>query len=277
VDVLPPLPKDAGDRNRTSPFAFTGNRFEFRAVGANQSIAGPLVAMNTIVAESLNFCAARLEKAVAGDASKLNSAIQTLLTEIITECSPIIFNGDGYSEAWHKEAAKRGLLNLKTSVDALPYLQSEEVKALFEKFHVLSERELESRLEIYLEQFCKTVATEANLTLEMAKTLIFPAAIRYQNELASTCANLKLVGYEFDTDTLDRITELVKSLQDSISVLQMAINKVPHNGALKSAGYCASDVLPAMSMVRKYADELEGWVADDLWPLPTYQEMLFIK
>jgi glutamine synthetase len=168
-------------------------------------------------------------------------------------------------------------LNLKTSVDALPYLEAEEVKKLFSKYNVLSERELESRMEIYLEQYCKTVYTEASLTLEMAKTLIFPAAIRYQNELASTCANLKLVGYEFDTLALDRICELVKSLQDSISVLQMANSKAPHDGVLRSAQYCSSDVLPAMAMVRKYADELEGWVADDLWPLPTYQEMLFIK
>jgi glutamine synthetase len=277
VDVLPPLPKDAGDRNRTSPFAFTGNRFEFRAVGANQSIAGPLVAMNTIVAESLDHCATKLEKATAGDDGKLNAAIQSLLTEIIAEASPIIFNGDGYSEAWHREAAKRGLLNLKTSVDALPYLEAKEVGALFSKYQVLSERELDSRLEIYLEQYCKTVHTEANLMLEMAKTLLFPAAMRYQNELASTCANLKLVGCAFDTGTLERITELVKSLEDSISVLQMAISKASHDGALAAAKYCSSDVLPAMAMVRKYADELEGWVADDLWPLPTYQEMLFIK
>ena len=277
VDVLPPLPKDAGDRNRTSPFAFTGNRFEFRAVGANQSIAGPLVAMNTIVAESLDYCATKLEKVTAGDPGELNAAIQSLLTEIIAEASPIIFNGDGYSEAWHQEAAQRGLLNLRTTVDALPYLKSQEVAELFSKYNVLSKRELESRMEIYLEQYVKAVSTEANLMLEMAKTLVFPAAIRYQNELASTCANLKLLGYEFDTETLDHITELVKSMQDSIGVLQMAIGRAPHDGVLSAAKYCASDVLPAMSMVRKYADELEGWVADDLWPLPTYQEMLFIK
>ncbi|HEX4412452.1 MAG TPA: glutamine synthetase III [Lacipirellulaceae bacterium] len=278
VDVLPPMPKDAGDRNRTSPFAFTGNRFEFRAVGANQSIAGPLVAMNTIVAESLDYCATQLEKATGGDASKLNNAVQKLLTEVSTEAAPIIFNGDGYSDAWHQEAAKRGLLNLKNSVDALPILEKKEIKELFEKYNVLNERELTSRFEIYLEQYCKTVYSEANLTLEMAKTMIFPAAIRYQNELASTCANLKLLGYEFDTDTLDKVTELVKSLQDSISVLNMALGKVSHGGgAHKAAEYCASDLLPSMSMVRKYADELENWVADDLWPLPTYQEMLFIK
>src|SRR5690606_19458082 len=170
VDVLPPLPKDAGDRNRTSPFAFTGNRFEFRAVGANQSIAGPLVAMNTIVAESLDYCATRLEEATKGDPSKLNSAIQALLTDIINEHGAIIFNGDGYSEAWHQEAERRGLLNLKTTPEALPELLKPEVEELFEKYGVLSKRELHSRFDIYIEQYCKTLAVEATLTLKMART-----------------------------------------------------------------------------------------------------------
>jgi glutamine synthetase len=277
VDVLPPLPKDAGDRNRTSPFAFTGNRFEFRAVGANQSIAGPLVAMNTIIAESLDYCATKLEKATGGDASRFNAAIQSLLTEIYTECEPIVFNGDGYSDAWHKEAEKRGLLNLKSSVDALPEITKPEVKQLFKKYGVLSEREVDSRLDIYLHQYCLTVMAEAKLMLEIAKTSIFPAAIRYQNELASTCANLKLVGYEFDTDTLDQVTELVKSMQDSIGVLKKSLAHHGCGSLLEEAKYCNDEILPAMEMVRKYADELEGWVADDLWPLPTYQEMLFIK
>lgn len=277
VDVLPPLPKDAGDRNRTSPFAFTGNRFEFRAVGAGQSIAGPLVAMNTIVCESLDYCATKLEAATGGDASKLNGAIQNLLVEIMKECEAIIFNGDGYSKEWHEEAAKRGLLNLKTAAEALPQLGEKSVHELFTKYEVLSERELHSRLHIYLEQYCKTVRTEALQTLEMARTLIFPAAIRYQNELASTCVNLKLVGYEFDTDTLDTITSLVKNLQDSIAALA---SKLSHDGAHsldEEAKLFCNEVLPAMKAVRTYADELEGWVADDLWPLPTYQEMLFIK
>jgi glutamine synthetase len=277
VDVLPPLPKDAGDRNRTSPFAFTGNRFEFRAVGSNQSIAGPLVAMNTIIAESLDFCATKLEEATGGDASKLNAAVQTLLTDVYTECEPIVFNGDGYSEAWHQEAEKRGLLNLKSSADALPQISTPETKALFAKYNVLSEREVDSRLDIYLHQYCLTVMTEAKLMISLAKTSIFPAAIRYQNELASTCANLKLVGYEFDTDTLDQITELVKTLQDSIGILKKALAHHGSGSLLEEARYCNDEVLPAMAMVRKYADELESWVADDLWPLPTYQEMLFIK
>ncbi|MFN0056347.1 MAG: glutamine synthetase III [Planctomycetales bacterium] len=278
VDVLPPLPKDAGDRNRTSPFAFTGNRFEFRAVGASQSIAGPLVAMNTIVAESLDYCATRLEKAIAGKPEALNAALQALLTEIINECSPIVFNGNGYSPEWHAEAEKRGLLNLKTAADALPVLGTPAVRDLFEKYDVLSPRELQSRLDIYLEQYCKCVSVEANLSVEMAKTMIFPAAIRYQNELAATCANLKLLGYEFDTNTLDRMTELVKSLQDSVAALQKTMAHNGHDsGLLAEAEHFCHDVIPAMAEVRKNVDELEGIVADDLWPLPTYQEMLFIK
>ncbi len=277
VDVLPPLPKDAGDRNRTSPFAFTGNRFEFRAVGANQSIAGPLVAMNTIIAESIDYCATQLEEATKGDPNALHGAVQTMLTEVLNECASIIFNGDGYSEEWHTEAAQRGLLNLKTTADALPQLQSPEVIELFTKYGVLSERELHSRLETYLEQYCMTINVEANLTIEMAKTMIFPAAIRYQNELASTCANLKLVGYEFDTDTLDTVTALVKSLQDSIATLESVVRQDTTENLIEEAHHYCDVVLPAMTTVRKFADALEGFVADDLWPLPTYQEMLFIK
>ena len=158
---MPPLPKDAGDRNRTSPFAFTGNRFEFRAVGANQSIAGSLVAMNTIVCESLDYCASKLEAANPKNDKDLSAALQTLLAEIIKECESIVFNGDGYSAAWHQEAAKRGLLNLKTSVDALSQLKTPAVQELFTKYKVLSHRELESRLDIYLEQYIKTVRVEA--------------------------------------------------------------------------------------------------------------------
>ncbi|MEQ8211847.1 MAG: glutamine synthetase III [Lacipirellulaceae bacterium] len=277
VDVLPPLPKDAGDRNRTSPFAFTGNRFEFRAVGSNQSIAGPLVAMNTIIAESLDFCATCLEEATGGDPEKLHGELQTLLTEIMNEHGTVVFNGDGYSAWWHEEAEKRGLLNLKTTADALPALQATEVQELFEKYEVLSKRELESRLETYLEQYCMSIDVESNLTIEMARTLIFPAAIRYQNELAATCANLKALGYEFDTNTLDKTTSLVKSLQDSIAELESAVAETASDDYHAEARHCCDVVLPAMAKVREFADQLEGMVADDLWPLPTYQEMLFIK
>jgi glutamine synthetase len=276
ADVLPPLPKDAGDRNRTSPFAFTGNRFEFRAVGSSQSIAGPLVALNTIVADSLDDVATRLEQEIKGDTGKLNAAVQKLLKEIATEHDAIIFNGDNYSEEWHKEAARRGLPNLRTALDALPVLLEPEISQMFEKHQVLSTRELHSRYEIYLEHYSKSIMLEANLVLKMGRTQIFPAAVRYQSELATACANLKAVGYTFDTITLDKITELVKRLQDSLLDLEKSM---AHHAKSKEAEaeHACQVMLPSMLAVRKVADELECMVADDLWPLPTYQEMLFIK
>ncbi len=272
VDTLPPLPLHAGDRNRTSPFAFTGNKFEFRAVGSNQSIAMPITVLNTIIAESLDFMATRLE-AVDGD---LNSAIQALLKEILTAHGSILFNGNGYSEEWHAEAAKRGLPNLRTTVDALPAFVSQDSIDLFEKYGVLSEREVESRMEVKLEQYAKVVHVEAKLALEIGRTMIWPAAIRHQNDLATTCANLKAVGYEFDTNTLDKVTELVKLLQDSMADLEVTIEHEA-DSVLAEATYACENIMPQIKLVRKYADALEGFVADDLWPLPTYQEMLFIK
>ena len=272
ADTLPPLPLHAGDRNRTSPFAFTGNKFEFRAVGSNQSIAMPITVLNTAIAESLDFMATRLE-AVDGD---LNNAIQSLLKEILDEHSNILFNGNGYSQEWHEEAARRGLPNLRTTVDALPAFGTEESVALFEKYGVLSRREVESRLEVKLELYAKAIHVEANLALEMGRTMIWPAAIRHQNELATTCANLKAVGYEFDTNTLDTVTELVKLLQDSMTDLEATMVHEA-DSVMAEAKYACEGIMPQINLVRKYADALEGYVADDLWPLPTYQEMLFIK
>lgn len=276
VDVLPPLPKDAGDRNRTSPFAFTGNRFEFRAVGSSQSIAGPLVAMNTIVADSLDYIATELEKTTKGDAKKLNAAIQKVMKDILTEHGNVIFNGDGYSAAWHAEAAKRGLPNMKTAVDALPALTGKDVLSIFSKYKVLSKREMGSRLEIYLEQYCMTVGVESNLVVEMAKTIIYPAATRYQGELAATAASLKAIGQKPDTTILDGLTQAINGLQSSVAALEK-IKEHEAKTMLAEAKHACDKILPAMLEVRKYADELESLVADDLWPLPTYQEILFIK
>jgi len=277
VDTLPSLPKHAGDRNRTSPFAFTGNKFEFRALGSAQSIAGPQVALNTIVAESLDYCATELEKAAKGGEKKLNAAVQKLVASIYKEHGRVVFNGDGYSEEWHQEAEKRGLANLRTTVDALPEITKPEVTKTFAKYKVLSKRELASRQEIYLEQYVMSINIEAQLTIEMGKTMIFPAAVRYQSELAQTCANLKAVGYEFDTDTLDAVTALVKELQDNIAALEKAAAGAHAKNLLGEAKFYCETVVPAMVAVREVADKLEGVVADDLWPLPTYQEMLFIK
>jgi len=277
VDTLPELPKDAGDRNRTSPFAFTGNRFEFRAVGANQSIAGPMVAINTIMAESLDYIAGRLEAAVAKDPGGLHGAVQKILHDIILEHGKIIFNGDGYSEAWHNEAKERGLPNLRTAVDALPVLSSPEVIDLFKTYGVLSERETLSRQEVYLEQYCLSIGVEARTTIEMAKTVIFPAAVRYQGELAGTYASLKALGQKFDSQVLDTVTKLIQQLQDGIGKLEAALSHKSGDTTLAHAQHCCNEVLPAMVAVRTTVDALEGWVADDLWPLATYQEMLFIK
>jgi len=277
VDTLPELPMDAGDRNRTSPFAFTGNRFEFRAVGSNQSIAGPMVAINTIVAESLDYIANELEAAVATDPDALHDAIQTLLQKIMTDHSAIIFNGDGYSDEWHKDAEERGLPNLRTTVDALPVLASDEVISLFEQYAVLSKRETLSRLEVYLEQYCLSVGVEARTTVEMAKTIVFPTAMRYLGELAASSASLQAIGSEAGKSMIDHLTGLIRNLEDRTAVLEGAIAHESSETTLEHAEHCCWEVLPAMLAIREVADELESVIADDLWPLATYQEMLFIK
>ena len=276
VDTIPELPSDPGDRNRTSPFAFTGNRFEFRAPGASQSIAGPLVALNTAIAESLDFIATELETAIEAG-TDFNAAVQSVLQGIIADHGNVIFNGDGYGEEWQVEAEARGLLNLRTTVDALPQFDTPEVKELFAKYEVLNERELASRYEVYLEQYVLSLAVEAKQTLEMARTLVLPAGLRYQGELAGQGANLKAVGAEFDSSLLDEVSGLIADLRAGIATLEAAIAGA--HGAestLGEARYACDTLLPAMAAVREAADGLEHVVADDLWPLPTYQEMLFV-
>jgi glutamine synthetase len=276
VDTLPKLPKDPGDRNRTSPFAFTGNRFEFRAVGSSQSVAGPLVALNTAVAESLDTVATKLE-AVVSSGKNLNTGVQELIAGIVQEHGAVIFNGDGYSKEWHQEAEKRGLPNYKTAVDALPMLQQPAVVAMFDKYKVLSPRELQSRYEIYLEQYVKSVNVEARLALKMAKTMIFPAALHYQRDLAESATAIKAAGQTFDTTALQQVSKLTAELQNGIAGLEAATQHHAAGGLLEEAkGFCR-EILPAMLKLREAADALEGTVDDALWPLPTYQEMLFIK
>ncbi|MHC1790272.1 glutamine synthetase III family protein [Solidesulfovibrio sp.] len=276
VDTLPPLPMDPGDRNRTSPFAFTGNRFEFRAVGSSQSIAGSQVALNAMMADSLDFIATKLEAATGGDPSKLNAAVQAVIQEIIRDHGAVVFNGDGYSEEWHAEAEKRGLPNLKTTPDALPVISSPEVVKLFTTYGIFSEAELKSREEIYLEQYVKTLQTEANLVVRMAKTIILPAALRYQGELAATCANLKAIGHDYKMDTLECVTAKLRDIQAKTAELEKLMEHSAA-GTLAEAKYMCCTILPAMNEVRAIADALEAVVADDLWSLPSYQEMLFIR
>jgi glutamine synthetase len=279
ADVLPTLPRDAGDRNRTSPFAFTGNKFEFRAVGSSQSIAGPNVVLNTIVAEGLDEIATELEKTgKSGDA--LNPEIQKLLQRIIAEAKPVIFNGDNYSEAWHSEAARRGLPNRRNAVDSLPDLVSPKAIELFGKYGVFNERELNSRFEILLENYKKTINIEAQLTTSIARRQILPAALRYQAEVAGAIAALKAAGMtppKSQTALLGELTETIEELQASIDKLVEESDAHAEGDTLAHARHSRDTIVPAMTAVRAASDKLESLVADDLWPLPTYQEMLFIK
>ncbi|MBN1270426.1 MAG: glutamine synthetase III [Kiritimatiellae bacterium] len=277
VDTLPPLPKDAGDRNRTSPFAFTGNKFEFRAVGSSQSVAGPLVMLNTIVAESLDFVATELEAKTKGNPKKLNEAVQEVLQQIINEHGAIIFNGDNYAEAWHKEAEKRSLPNFRNTVDAIHGMDTGENAELFEKYNVLTKREFQSRNEIYLERYVKEINIEGRLALRIAKTLLFPAAVDYQSKLTSTSIGLKSLGKEHCTTVLDELNGLLATFQKVIAELESAVNHEAEGSVLDHAKHARDGIVPSVAAVREIADKLEGVVSDELWPLPTYQEILFIK
>ena len=277
VDTLPPLPTDPGDRNRTSPVAFTGNRFEFRAVGSGQSAAGSITALNVMMADSLGFAADWLERETAAGAD-FNAAVESFITHVMEEHSAVIFNGDGYSDVWHQEARRRGLPDLRTTPEALPELTKPDVVTIYERAAVLRRDELRARQEIYLEQYCKTVRTEANLVIRMARTIIFPAAMRYQGELATTAGRLRDLGMDYRTTTLEEVTASLRRLQDATAKLETALAACGELGeGLEAAEHYCNDVLPLMLEVREHADTLETIVADDLWALPNYQEILFGK
>jgi len=277
INTLPIFNKDAGDRNRTSPFAFTGNRFEFRAVGSGQSVAGPLVTMNTILADSLNWMADSLE-AKLKQGTDLDSAILKTLKEVIDSHGAVVFGGNGYSAEWHKMAVEeRGLRNLKTAADALPVLKEPEIEALFDKLGVLSPVELASRFEIYSEQYILAIEVEAKLVVGMAKTGIYPAAVKYLSELSSTLSSLKSNGVSLSTDRLAKIAGLLESMMSSVGKLSVALGQHDFETPEAHMQFCANSIRPLMDDVRKDADMLENELADELWPYPTYQEMLFIK
>ena len=277
VDTLPVFPKDPGDRNRTSPFAFTGNRFEFRAVGSNQSVSGPLVAMNTILADSLTWVADNLESRMkAGE--DLNTAAQGVLKEIMDKHRNVIFGGNGYSPEWHKMAVEeRGLANLRTTADALPVLKADYIEELFARMGVLTPVELESRFDVYAEQYLLAIEVEAKLVVSMAKTIIYPAAVRYLSELSLAIANAAAIGIEMDKERAQTVSNLIKLLMDGVSKLSEAMAKDDFDSIEEHMQYSAQTIRPLMDKVREYADTLEGEVADNFWPLPTYQEMLFVK
>ncbi len=279
VDTLPELPSDPGDRNRTSPLAFTGNRFEFRAVGSSQSIAGPMVAINTILAESLDHIASELEASIAQGVD-FNDAVQKVLQAIISDHGQVVFNGDGYSDEWQEEAERRGLPNLRSTVDALPQLDTDSTRQLFSTYGVLNPRELASRYEVYLEQYTLSLAVEARSLHEVVSTIVLPAAVRHQTDLATNVNQVRAAGLEPDVDALQTVSSAIRSLTVAIAGLGGVLaDGGSHHASSSSYGEAAraaAELLPAMQSVRESADMLEDLVADDLWPLPTYQEMLFI-
>ncbi len=281
LDQILPFQRDPGDRNRTSPFAFTGNRFEFRAVGSSQSVSGPLVAMNTMLADSLDWIADNLEAALpedGGTQEDLVAAVAAVLKKLMEEHHPVIFGGDGYSAEWHREAVEdRGLRNLPTTADALPVLTEDDVIALFERTGVLSPIELESRYEVYAEQYILSIAVEAKLMVEMARTIIYPAAMSYLSDLAVVAAKAKKVGVDVDTRAMASANESATALLDAADALAATIDEHDFDSTEKHMRFCADTVRGLMDDVRFQADTLEVKVSDQVWPLPKYREMLFIR
>ena len=272
-----PFKRDPGDRNRTSPFAFTGNRFEFRAVGSSQSVSGPLVAMNTILADSLEWIAGRLEAELA-EGKEPPAAVATILQEIMIEHGAAVFGGDGYSSDWHEAAvAERGLRNLPTSADALTVFTEPDVVQLFASTGVLSPKELESRYEVYAEQYINSIAVEAKLVADLAKTVIYPAALGYVSELAATITAAAKLGAELGTDAVSSVAHEATALLAAVAELETALAAHDFATVAEHMEHCAFTIRPLMDKAREHADALELQVADSAWPLPKYREMLFIR
>lgn len=275
VDVLPHFPKDTTDRNRTSPFAFTGNKFEFRMVGSSQSISEANVAINTAVAEALRQFADRLEQA-----ADFQAELQALVKEELEKHKRIIFNGNGYDPEWVAEAERRGLLNLRTTADAIPYLVSEKNINLFATHGVFTETEVHSRYEVALEKYCKTLNIEALTMLDMARTDILPAVTAYAKELADTVAVKKAVSpgvdVSYETEILSEISALTGELYSRVKALEEAVEKVSPVSEIEEKAHAFKDtVIPAMEALRETADKLELITSRKYWPFPTYGDLLF--
>ena len=277
VSVLPKLPRDAGDRNRTSPFAFTGNKFEFRAVSSGQNIALPNIALNVAMAEALDYVATQLEGLVKGKKT-IDGAVKELLPRMIKEHKRIIFNGNNYADEWRKEAAKRGLLNLTNTVDALPEMIKSPVVKIFERYKVMNDRELHARYDVAVEQYIKTLNVEAQLMTLIADRYVLPAVLRYQKDVAESVKAVKDAGGSTREakKVLDRITRLVDDFRVRTEKLRDAASHEAGD-ANKHAKHMRDSVVPAMSDLRETGDQIEVLVPHELWPLPTYREMLFIK
>ena len=278
--TLPQLPRHSGDRNRTSPFAFTGNKFEFRAVGSSQSIAWPATVLNTIVAESLDYMATELEKAAGKrpSAAKQQEAVMAVLKKVLKVHKRVIFDGDGYAEAWHGQAEKRGLPILKDSVAAFPVLKAARTATLFQKYNVLSKPEVESRWHIAVEKYVKQMLIEAETMVSLARSMILPAALQHQTLMADAVGSTLAaeVACDAERSALEAFVGQVASLRAAIVKLEKTL---AHEGddLARHAEHIARKVKPAMDELRVVADQLEANVAAELWPFPTYRELLFLK
>ncbi len=267
LSSLPSLPRDATDRNRTSPFAFTGNKFEFRALGSSQNCAGANVVINTIVSEALDEICTKLEADV--EAGKdFNEALQVVLKDIVVGHKKILFNGDNYTEEWVEEAERRGLPNMKKTPEALKAIVTEKAIDLFGKYNVLSKTELESRYEVYLEAYEKTVEIEANCAVTMARTMIVPVAIEYQDQLATTIQKVEAVGAG-DVSSMRELLGEISAATDTLLRTTGKLEKTLESGF-------STDFLELMGAMKDAADTLEGLLPNELWPLPSYAEMMFI-
>lgn len=273
VHVLPKFSMDSADRNRTSPFAFTGNKFEFRMPGSSQSIASVNMILNTIMAEEFAEMADELEKT-----SDVNQGITAIIKRVMTEHGRIIFNGNNYSKEWEDEAKKRGLLNLKSTPDALPYLTSKENVELFHKMHVLSEAELRSRQEIYVQNYCKLLNIEAMTTLDMATMDIIPAVIKYKGDVAKSANESLALGVEADEEKeiVKTLAALLATAKKNVERLRLALKTAHEKGENIEGAKCYhDDVLSAMDALRATCDEMELNTAKEYWPLPSYGDLLF--
>ncbi|MBE6923821.1 MAG: glutamine synthetase type III [Ruminococcaceae bacterium] len=271
VDVMPPIPKDTTDRNRTSPLAFTGNKFEFRMLGSSQSIADPNIALNTIMAEELNGFATILENAEDFDAT-----LQTLVCDTFTAHQRILFNGNGYSEAWRQEAARRGLSELRSTTEAMPRYASEKNVALVTKHGIFTEPEFRARNEIHLETYRKTINIEAKTTADIALRQILPAVSSYCADLANRVTGKKAVGCACRAESalLEKLSTGIDALYDCIETLQSKLRAVPAT-SIEAAQYFSEEIVPAMDAVRAEADAMELITDKTYWPFPTYSDLLF--
>ena len=271
ASVLPNLPMHGGDRNRTSPFAFTGNKFEFRAAGSSMSLALPNTVLNTIVAEAIDALTSEIER-LQGDGESLEAAVLGAVSSAWTAHKRIVFDGDNYAEEWHEEAERRGLANLRQTPDALPWLVEPSTVEVFSKYEVLSERELESRFEVLVEQYVTTLNIEGETAASIARTMLLPAAVQWFATLGTADSSTGVQRLK------EELGGLIDEFVDAIFALETANRDHPQDSdVLDEAKYAQTEVLPAMAAAREVADRLERIVPDDLWPLPKYSEILFIK